>query len=63
MMHPDKQEAYNYTLGDLETSLGCPQCRARQLLDAVSEYSDDYSRGQIRACLVVLIHDHKCGKE
>lgn len=63
MMNPEKKDAYDYTMRDLETSLGCPQCRARQLLDAVSEHSDNASRGQTRACLAVLLHDHECGKE
>ena len=63
MMHPEKKDAYDYTMQDLETSLGCPQCRARQLLDAVSDYPNNYSKGQARACLEVLLYDHVCGKE
>lgn len=62
-MRPEKKDAYDYTMKDLETSLGCPQCRSRQLLDAVKDDSNSYSKGQARACLEVLLYDHDCGKE
>ncbi len=62
-MNPIKKEAYDYTMKDLETSVGCPQCRARQLIDAVCDYTDNYSKGQARACSEVLLYDHKYGKE
>jgi hypothetical protein len=61
MSSPDKQEAYDYTILDLETSSGCPQCRARELYNAVKEYPSQYSKGQAFACLAVLLYDHECG--
>jgi hypothetical protein len=62
-MNPEKREAYDYTMTDLNTLLGCPQCRARELLDAVSERPDCYSKGQSRACLEALLHPHECNNE
>ena len=62
MMNPEKKEAYDYTIRDLETSMGCPQCRARQLFGAVKDCSNWYSKGQARACLEILLYDHECGK-
>jgi len=62
-MNPEKKDAYDYTLQDFESYLGCPQCGARKLLNAVTGFTSDYSRGQERACLEVLLHDHECGKE
>ena len=61
MMHPDKKDAYDYTLRDFEGSLGCPQCRARKLLEAVKRFQSPYCKGQAQACLVVLSEPHECG--
>ncbi len=60
-MHPDKQGAYDYTISDFEASLGCPQCRARELFEAVKEFQTPYPKGQARACLEVLLEPHECG--
>lgn len=59
----DKWRAsYNYTLMDLATSLGCPQCRALDLLRAVADQDVEDAMGQRVACREIMREPHRCGR-
>lgn len=57
----DIVEVVRHTIADMEGSLGCPQCRAKELLEGIRDTNSDYCRGQRIACRIVLVYKHECG--
>jgi hypothetical protein len=57
----DLQEAYDYTIADFDTMLSCPVCAAKKLDTGIGEPKTMYTKGQVKACVVVLaLGKHEC---
>ncbi len=57
----DLEDAYDYTLKGFDTMKSCPPCRAKEMRDAIDPPTSMYTKGQSRACTVVLsLGVHEC---